>query len=441
MVEWTRPEPPVAWRRAGPPVPRRAPIPEEVLVIESIRLTPRAPLYLAWVGYGALAVLGLAVWVLAVVGAGSFGAYATRADFAGEYVGATLVWDGQASRLYDVPTQEALHEARVQTYGPALLPIFNYPAWNALLLAPLAALPYPAAFLIWVGVNVLAAALSLTFLIGLTGVSGRDRVLFSIAALAFLPFVLTLLLGQLGILILLSLCGALVALRADRGYEAGAWLVLGLAKPQLIALPLLALLVLRCWRPLVTFALGLLALTGASLLLLGNWIPSYLILLRDFVSHQLGGDIPERMENWRGLVYHLLGTDSTALAGGLITALTVAGVGVVVALCWRRPAGGSPEIPFAVAVLLGLLSNPHFYLYDAVIALLPGFILWRAAPQARALRLALALAPGVFVLAQFWHPPLIQIGAWYLVLVLLLVWQAWPTLRSVPAPALPTPSH
>ena len=280
------PGPPVA-RRAGPRVPRMAPIPEEVLVIELIRLPPRAPLYLAWVGYGALAVLALAVWILAVVGAGSFGAYATRADFAGEYVGATIVWDGQASRLYDVPAQETLHEARVQIYGPALLPIFNYPAWNAMLLAPLAALPYPAAFLVWVGVNVLAAALSLTFLVQLVGVRGRDRVLFSIAALAFLPFGLTLLLGQLGILILLSLCGALLALRAGRrgrgrrlaGPRSCQTATDRPAAPGPAGAALLAPARDVCARP-----------AGAdrrSLLLLGNWIPSYLILLRDFVSHRV----------------------------------------------------------------------------------------------------------------------------------------------------------
>src|SRR4051812_45407528 len=86
-------------------------------VTGSLRLPGRLPFYTAWIGYGALCAIGLGLWVLAVIQAGSFSAYSTLADFAGDYVGGTLVTRGQAAQLYDLATQEATHAAVVQPYG------------------------------------------------------------------------------------------------------------------------------------------------------------------------------------------------------------------------------------------------------------------------------------------------------------------------------------
>ena len=104
----------------------------------------------------------------------------------------------------------------------------------------------------------------------------------------------------------------------------------------------------------------------------------------------------------------------------------------MIALCWPRPrtAGPAWEVRFAVAILLGLLVDPHFLLHDALIALLPGFLLWRAAANGRGVRAVLAAGPGVAFLTEFWNPPAIQLGAWYLVLLLGAVGWAWRDLAE-----------
>ena len=98
-----------------------------------------------------------------------------------------------------------------------------------------------------------------------------ERGALLLAILAFLPLTITLWQGQLAIPIWLALTGAVLALRAGQERRAGAWLILGLLKPQLIALPLLALLVGRRWRALGVVAAGTAGVLGVSLLAFGNW--------------------------------------------------------------------------------------------------------------------------------------------------------------------------
>jgi hypothetical protein len=84
--------------------------------------------------------------------------------------------------------------------------------------------------------------------------------------------------------------------------------------------------------------------------------------------------------------------------------------------------------------LLGLLADPHLYLQDAVIAIVPGFVLWRVSAagtgwwSVRVLRGLLLAGPFVARLALSWAPPVIEIGSWYLLLLLLSVLWAWPAL-------------
>ncbi len=397
--------------------------------------TARLSLYAAWVGYGGLLISGLGLWVLLIVQSHSFASYTASADFAGSYIGATLVRHGDLAQLYDVAAQEAVHQAQIEPYGFYLLPIFNYPAWNALALTPLAAYPYPLAFALWRGVNSLLGGLAVLLLLRAVAPSRRTGVVLVLAVTAFWPFLLTLMEGQMGMVVLLGLAGAAVSLRAGHEAHAGLWLLLGLVKPQLIVVPLLALLLLHAWRALIVYAVGTGVVLALSLVALGNWLTPYLALLTDFVRPEKAlGDLPTLMDNWRGIVYRLLGSDTSASAGILIAVLTVGSLAFVVALCRPRPAGQPRDLalPFAVSSAVGLLVNPHCYFYDAVILLVPGVLLWQAALgndlRLRLLRGVLAVGPVVALAAPFLTLPLIKLGGWYLVLVLLAIGWAWPAL-------------
>lgn len=410
-------------------------------------LGQRLPLYLAWVAYGGLLVSALTTWALLPVEAGGFMPYITRQDFVGVYLGAHLIATGHSAQLYDLAAQYQLQNDLMTPYAPLVhILYFTYPGWIALLLAPLGALPYATAFLTWTGLNLVAAGVSIERLVRATARTLRERSLMLLVAAGFMPVWYALWQGQTPIIVLLGLVGALISLRAGKDGQAGAWLVLGLIKPQLIALPVLALLLARRWRALVALVVGGLLLLAASLLALGNWIPGYLDMLTNYVrTGATVGDDPTIMHNWRGLVFRLLGTDSGPVAGTLVSGLTLLSVGLAVAVCWPRKAQSSQqsagyqwtpgwEMRFSVAILLGLLVNPHLYLHDAVIALVPGFVLWRAASGAdirlRLLRGVLLAGPFVARLALSWAPPVVEIGSWYLVLLLGTVLWAWPALGN-----------
>src|SRR5439155_21604982 len=136
--------------------------------------------------------------------------------------------------------------------------------------------------------------------------------------------------GQLTGLVLFSVTSALLALRAGHEVQAGAWLILGLLKPQLLLGVGLVLLVTRHWRVLAVWAAGGAGLVGASFLAFGNWLPSYSAYLANYLDNPALGDQPALMQNWRGSVYMLLHTSPAPLVSGL----TLLGLGLLVVLCW-----------------------------------------------------------------------------------------------------------
>lgn len=405
----------------------------------------RLPFYAAVITYGGLLGAGLGLLVLLFTQVGSLAGLAALSDVPAFYIGARLVLTGQSATLYDMGLQSRLHAELIAPYGPVGLDPFVHPPYVALLAAPLGLLPFPAAYLICTAINLAAAAYTLRRLVAGAWPT-RERRIVLLACLSLPPLYIGMLLGQLPpILVWLSLTGALGALAAGRSRPAGLWLILGLVKPQLLIAPLLALLVARRWRALLMFGAGAVALVGVSLPALGFWIPEYLRFLGDYVRPDSPiSEIPDKMQNWRGLVYHLLGSDSGALAAGAIGALTAGSVLAVVAICWPRARSQRPGwgVRFAIVILLGLLINPHFYPYDALIALTPGVVLWRAAggadPRARMARALLALGPLAGLIAETGSPPLIQVGPWYLFLLLLAVGRAWPALGEKDD-ATPTP--
>lgn len=154
--------------------------------------------------------------------------------------------------LYDVADDNGFH--------------YLYPPLFAILLAPLAdapagadrswMLPYPATVAIWYVLNVAFAVLAMRLLAGaleqtsLQTVSQeeRDRRWWRLRvwpALACLPAIgHTLVRGQVGLLLLLLLCGMIAALLRGRSWQAGAWLAAAICLKVIPAF----LLIYPVWR-------------------------------------------------------------------------------------------------------------------------------------------------------------------------------------------------
>ncbi|HLK33659.1 MAG TPA: glycosyltransferase family 87 protein, partial [Terriglobales bacterium] len=235
-------------------------------------------------------------------------------DFTIFYTAGKCLRQGKGRLLYDTSTQMELQRSFASGVQHRAGPLpYNHPPFEALLFAPLAAFPYPAAYYTWLGVNVLLLAayylLIRSFLPALHRFSPAMPVL---ATIAFFPVYATLLQGQDSILLLLLCTLAYLALRKGREFGAGVFLGLGLFRPQL-ALPLFAVLVLRKrWRAIAGFAA-----TGGALLLVSaatvGWkslfaYPQYVLRLNANLA--ASGIYPRDMPNLRGMLFSLMGSDS-----------------------------------------------------------------------------------------------------------------------------------
>jgi hypothetical protein len=339
--------------------------------------------------------------------------FASRRDFVGLYVGPRTLTLGAAARLYDLGTQRATMDAAISPLRHDVLFAFVYPGYVAVVLRPLGLLSLAPAFLLWTSINLAAAAWMMVRLLFHASGNVPTRLGLLTAMLASLPLHLTLLNGQVSLLPAVAVMEAWFSLERGKGSRAGLWLALGLVKPHLLLLPLLALIVWRQWRALATFSGVALGLLLVSVLDVGVWVPAYLRFLAAY--NQGGAEVaryPAAMQNWRSLFIWLGAGD--AVVWPLLSGVASAAVAVWLCLRFRLALGDSAaRIVWAVVVVLGLVSAPHLYLHDWVVALPAGVFLWRSLgdgmekvrqTQGAAvvwLRALLGAGPPAFFTAQF----------------------------------------
>ncbi|MDE3102324.1 MAG: DUF2029 domain-containing protein [Chloroflexota bacterium] len=293
----------------------------------------------------ALRVLVLGVASVAAAGVlASAAAEPARMDFVAQYAAARLVLDGRPAAVLD-PSAVLAAERAASPAREALLPFVQVPA-VALAFAPLAALPFDVAFLLFAVIDVLIIASALALL-------RRGGALP--AALLFLapPSAVAVAQGQLTPVVLLL---AAIALRA--GPRAGG-LALGLTllRPQTAPLLLLAGLVdpaRRAWT-----VAGAAAIVTVSALVVGaDGLVRYAATLADASSWTVAGTLGlGGSVGWSGLAL-LVGAPWLGLVLPAVSLL----VGVVATL--RAP--GPSRV--STSAVWSLLAAPHVLLHDAVLA-------------------------------------------------------------------------
>jgi hypothetical protein len=386
--------------------------------------------WLAW-EQALLLALTMCFWGAFLVRQTSVVGFGYSRDFLGVYAGARAVATGRGPQLYDVQVQRALMDTAILPYRRGKLMPFIYPAYVALLFRPLGGLPFGPALLTWLLINLATAAWTATRLSYLFARSLPERLAILVTFFAWVPLQLTLFHGQLGILPTLGIIEALVAVRSGRDWRAGWWLSLGLLKPQLILFPLLVFIIWRRWQTVLAFSIAVAGILGISIAAIGFWVAKYARFLAECARR--GPELsvyPGGMQNWRGLVYSLLKTDDGLASRSALLALSFISILMVFLICYQPRSSPSSdqefrlsavphgEARYATAVLLGLLSSPHLYMHDWVVALPAGFVLWCFAREphskacskkfyAAALLWLLGLAPMVFFAAQFirWPEP------------------------------------
>jgi hypothetical protein len=359
------------------------------------------------------------------------------ADFAMFYVAGQVVLDGATDRLYD----QAEHQLRLQALFPGIdeqfcLP-YRYPPFVALLMAPLAALPYAVSFACFFALSCAAWWTALWILArDLQILRGPWRGPILVAIVGWPVALETLIGGQASMFALLLLTAAIVLVRRHQFVWAGVILALAAYKPNVLAFITLAL-ALRYPRVLLGAIPAWVALGMVSLIPNGwSGISDYLTLGMQLAVQTWDVETPF----WK---VHSLASWFELLPGGQERVVSLA-VGlastVTVVWIWRRAIGDSMTGPvLATLVSINALFNPYTPIYDLTL-LLPGVLLtaeslWLRYGNDLEGRLGTAQ---LILAALYFGPHLSQLSAkalgvqsFALVLLALAVWQAVQLLKPV----------
>jgi Glycosyltransferase family 87 len=298
-------------------------------------------------------------------------------DFTIFYTAGKCILQGRAHQLYDLETQFAIQREFASEVKHRENPLpFNHPPFEALLFAPLARLPYGAAYLVWAVFNI-ALILGFCKLLRpwLPRLHGFLPALPLLAMFAFFPVIMALLQGQDSILLLFLYGLAFSALATGRGFVAGLCLALALFKFQLVLPFVVVLLVRRQWRAIAGFVVTSFVLLLVSATVVGwTGVMAYPgFVLRLSRSGAQAGIYPRDMPNLRGLVagsLHLAGLPATLLIIVLSIALLA-----LAAYWWRGQPGDRFVLGFSLCLTVAIIISYHLLVHDLSLLILPILLL------------------------------------------------------------------
>jgi len=303
--------------------------------------------------------------------------------------------------IYDLSIQQAELDAIGSGIKIAELARYISPPPVAWLALPLAPLPYEVGYWIWSAL--LLIALAWTWYLAAPG-TGPWRLVHLTAALAWLPVIYGLQLGQPALLVALGVAACYALLQAGRPFWAGLALGVLALKPQLAFLVPPALLLSGRTRAFWGSMVALAVLGGASALALG---PSGIAAYQERLN--FAASVPVNRELTLAV---LLGN----LAATRVIQVAIAVWALGVAFRLRKRGHEWVLIP---ALVGGMLATPYLHLDDLVMLGLAGWLYLRTSPPAWTWLLILGLIVAAEGIPFFGPIPLI--AGEVVVLVLLSV--------------------
>ena len=346
--------------------------------------------------------LGAAIVLFGAVLWCAHGPTAEKTDFSLTYVGARIVHQGLGGRLYDLDLQRQVRNSLFQHPNPLF---FEHPPFEALLLSPLAALPFRTAYMLWGFFNATAWVL-LIFLMRPCLPAPHEDLGYIALWLLFAPLGVTLFQGQSSLLVLALYAATFVLLRDNRELTAGVALGLGLFKFQFV-LPLVLIFIFRGrWRFLGGFCISAAVLGVLSWLATGwHGMVTYVrfLLAISTTPQNLSYGSAVDMPTIHGFVYAMAGTRISHLGLTVVVLALSVALLFLIARRWNSSFDRvANNLMFAAAVAGSLLSGSHMFTHDFSPLLLAMFLGWAGLPSKdrRVLRAAL-----IFALVVFWLPP------------------------------------
>ena len=281
--------------------------------------------------------------------------------YAAARIGLTHGWPS----IYDLRMQQEALDALGSRIQIAELARYISPppvAWAAL---PLTLLPFQAAYAVWSALLLLA--LVGTWYLAAPG-TGRPRLIHIAAALAWLPVIYGLQLGQPELFVALGVAGCYALLRTGRPVWAGVALAALVLKPQLAFLVPAALLVSGRYRAFAGSAMAIGLLVLAAMLVVG---PGGVSAYEQRLSFAAG--VPVNRE-----------LTIAPFVGNLAAARVIqAAIAIwALALVYRFRRRGH-EWLFVPALVGGIAASPYLHLDDLVMMGLAAWLYLRTSPTPR----------------------------------------------------------
>ncbi len=309
-----------------------------------------------------------------------------KPDFVSFYAAAKLMRTDRYA-LYDLEQQRLVQYPIDPSRGEWVLPYF-YPPFFAVILLPLAWLPFSLAFVTMTLVNLALLVASIKILIQKLRLNPQQSSCLIFATFCNYGVYYGLLEGQTSFIALLLLVLYVTASDRPASGWAGIWSGLLCFKPQLALAPLIVLICRRRWVALA-LAIGVVGCLGlVSLYIIGlGGLDSYLSVSRLGMTGEAVLPIkrpeqPERMHNLRALAYFLFAVPWRFYFWSVSTV----GVMLLVVLICRAHDGvdGISLRQWASILVAMILVAPHLHDHDLTLLILPlAFYLKRAGDVVR----------------------------------------------------------
>ncbi|USQ77472.1 glycosyltransferase family 87 protein [Ornithinimicrobium cryptoxanthini] len=310
-------------------------------------------------------------------------------DFVARWTGGRIASQSAFGNLYDPITQMEYQSDLFKSDDA--LSWFVGPPFEAVILAPFGALPYPVATLIWTGASAAALVISLRTI----GKHAPSSVLnwqrFVIIALASVPITELLYSGQNTAFVLLWLALSHRAMNRNRPFVAGLIIGLALVKPHLIALIPWLWLLERRWSALAGLATTTAAWVVLSLFVVGPDSVSVWLGALQSGPYVDGVHEGQTLKN-TGLVGLL--TPWLPNAGNApwqsVATVTSLSLGLLAVLYIHKKTSDS-RMRWWLVVLVATLAAPHSMTYDLVLGI-PALALVMVHRWTASLRVSTAIA-------------------------------------------------
>ena len=311
-----------------------------------------------------LGALAVAIILIGAVLWSARGSHPEKTDFSVTYVGAYMVHHGLRARLYDLTSQSRIRDSLFSDPNPL---VFEHPPFEALLLSPLAAVPYRSAYMIWGFVNVTVWLFLMIFLRPRVAWP-RDEMAYFALWLLFAPLGVALFQGQSSLLVLAIFSITFFQLKKSNEFAAGVAMGLALIKLQ-FALPFALIMLFRWrWRFLAGFACTSVLLGALSLATVGwsglTGYARFLLTVGNNPQNMSFGSAVD-MPTIHGLVFAFFGP----ILGHRGLNISVAVLSILllwfVAREWK-PAESevADNLMFAAAIAACLLASSHMFTHD-----------------------------------------------------------------------------